>query len=330
MLHDRAAAEAYVASVCFKHGPPHAGRGGAGMAAYRPSAPRRLPCEPPRSPPRSARTPARAGPSLPRLPLPGGSLVTVEPGGQVELASPPLRRSRRPGRRPPPRRRLCCTPLGRRGPASEDRAPRDPTRPPLRLLDLPRYRAMEQSFDRIGPHGRSGMCSTAGRAGLPRRRGGRDRRRPLGRAARARARCCSRRSPTRRACTGGAPAGSPRAWALLAARSTPPAPRRPPTRTAADPAGGVGAARAGHPAAVRAAGQRRLDGARAGSRSPTGSRGALPRAADGRRPRLPPDHAVPAGAPPRPPRGALPRRPARQAVGAAGRRAGGAAVATRA
>ena len=34
-------------------------------------------------------------------------------------------------------------------------------RPPQRLLQLPRYRAMEQSFDRIGPHGRSAMCSTA-------------------------------------------------------------------------------------------------------------------------------------------------------------------------
>ena len=29
------------------------------------------------------------------------------------------------------------------------------------MLELPRYRAMEQSFDRIGPHGRSAMCSTA-------------------------------------------------------------------------------------------------------------------------------------------------------------------------
>jgi glutamate--cysteine ligase len=42
----------------------------------------------------------------------------------------------------------------------EDRAAA-PDRPPQRLLELPRYRAMEQSFDRIGPHGRSAMCSTA-------------------------------------------------------------------------------------------------------------------------------------------------------------------------
>jgi glutamate--cysteine ligase len=41
-------------------------------------------------------------------------------------------------------------------------APRasDPLRPPRRLLDVPRYAAMEASFDRIGPHGRTMMCST--------------------------------------------------------------------------------------------------------------------------------------------------------------------------
>ena len=37
----------------------------------------------------------------------------------------------------------------------------DPIRPPARILDLPRYRAMEQVFDRFGPYGRSAMSSTA-------------------------------------------------------------------------------------------------------------------------------------------------------------------------
>jgi glutamate--cysteine ligase len=37
----------------------------------------------------------------------------------------------------------------------------DPVRPPRRILDAPRYVAMEQCFDRVGPAGRSGMCSTA-------------------------------------------------------------------------------------------------------------------------------------------------------------------------
>ena len=37
----------------------------------------------------------------------------------------------------------------------------DPLRPPRRVLGIPRYAAMEAAFDRIGPHGRTMMCSTA-------------------------------------------------------------------------------------------------------------------------------------------------------------------------
>jgi ergothioneine biosynthesis glutamate--cysteine ligase EgtA len=37
----------------------------------------------------------------------------------------------------------------------------DPMRPPRRVLDLPRYAAMEKFFDREGPWGRQMMCGTA-------------------------------------------------------------------------------------------------------------------------------------------------------------------------
>jgi glutamate--cysteine ligase len=37
----------------------------------------------------------------------------------------------------------------------------DPLRPPRRVLDLPRYAAMEKFFDREGPWGRQMMCGTA-------------------------------------------------------------------------------------------------------------------------------------------------------------------------
>ena len=104
--------------------------------------------------------PVALDPSSPADPLPGGSLVTVEPGGQIELASPPL----------PDLAGLVATAAadadvlhrlaGAAGLVVEARAAA-PDRPPQRLLELPRYRAMEQSFDRIGPHGRSAMCSTA-------------------------------------------------------------------------------------------------------------------------------------------------------------------------
>ena len=37
----------------------------------------------------------------------------------------------------------------------------DVARPARRVLQLPRYRAMEERFDRIGPYGRLMMCNTA-------------------------------------------------------------------------------------------------------------------------------------------------------------------------
>ena len=37
----------------------------------------------------------------------------------------------------------------------------DPLRPPRRVLQLPRYAAMEEFFDRTGPWGREMMCNTA-------------------------------------------------------------------------------------------------------------------------------------------------------------------------
>lgn len=160
VLHDCADAEAYVASVCFKHGPPRltgvelewllhdVARPGQPVsiaslvAALGPHAPTTL------------------DPTSPARPLPGGSAVTVEPGGQIELASPPL----------PDLRGLLSTVradaehlhglLAAHGLRPEPRAA-DPLRPPVRVLDLPRYRAMERAFDRLGTHGRSAMCSTS-------------------------------------------------------------------------------------------------------------------------------------------------------------------------
>lgn len=159
-LRDRAHAEAYVASVCFKHGPPRLLGVELEWLVH--------PASDPAAPVDAAALRTALGPHAPRSldphslarPLPGGSTVTVEPGGQVELASPPL------------------APLGRmiRTVAADIEAlhgrlaahhlavgPRaaDPLRPPRRVLDLPRYRAMERRFDRAGPAGRSGMCSTA-------------------------------------------------------------------------------------------------------------------------------------------------------------------------
>lgn len=92
-------------------------------------------------------------------PLPGGSAIWFEPGGQIELSSPPL-------------------PLGRVSEAVAadlDCVARaldeagvdltglglDPLRPDRRVLDAPRYAAMQEYFDADGSSGRRMMCGTA-------------------------------------------------------------------------------------------------------------------------------------------------------------------------
>jgi glutamate--cysteine ligase len=160
VLRDCADAETYVGSICFKHGPPRLLGVELEWLLQRPSSPQ--------SGPDAAALVAALGPhapttlvdSSPALPLPAGSAVTVEPGGQVELASPPL---------PDLAGLLQATRadaaalhhlLAAQGLHPSPLAT-DAVRPPRRVLDLPRYRAMEQSFDHRGPYGRSAMCSTA-------------------------------------------------------------------------------------------------------------------------------------------------------------------------
>ena len=92
--------------------------------------------------------------------LPGGGMLSTEPGGQLELSSAPA-----------------ASLGGCVAAAGEDMAALreaigaaglrlaghglDPIRPPRRVLDLPRYAAMEEFFDRRGPWGRVMMCNTA-------------------------------------------------------------------------------------------------------------------------------------------------------------------------
>ena len=92
--------------------------------------------------------------------LPSGASLTVEPGGQLELSSAPAATLGE-----------LVEVTGRDLAALRDAAAAaglelcgyglDPLRPPRRLLDLPRYAAMEEFFDREGPWGRQMMCGTA-------------------------------------------------------------------------------------------------------------------------------------------------------------------------
>lgn len=160
-LRDRVEAEAYVASVCFKHGPPRLIGIELEWIVHHADDPRR--------PLDAERLTAALGPYAPRtlnkespaVPLPAGSPLTLEPGGQVEISTLPQ----------PSLRQLFDTAeadlaflselLSSAGFVLGDRAT-DQHRRPRRLLNTPRYTAMEQAFRPIGPHGLTMMCATAG------------------------------------------------------------------------------------------------------------------------------------------------------------------------
>jgi glutamate--cysteine ligase len=143
-------AEVYVASVCFKTGPP----GAAGVEVERLV----HDVSNPRFPVPVARVSDAMAAS--EGPLPGGGVITFEPGGQLEVSSacaPGL-----PALVAATRADLAAveTLLAAAGLCFGQMA-LDPGRPPVRSLDHPRYAAMEHHFDRFGPAGRTMMCSTA-------------------------------------------------------------------------------------------------------------------------------------------------------------------------
>jgi glutamate--cysteine ligase len=93
-------------------------------------------------------------------PLPAGSRLTLEPGGQLELSSAPFRTIDE----------VCtaaATDLAVLDEACEAAQVElialgaDPVRPPERVALAPRYQAMERYFDHLGRAGRTMMCNTA-------------------------------------------------------------------------------------------------------------------------------------------------------------------------
>lgn len=153
-------AEAYVASVCFKHGPPRLLGVELEWLVHRRDNPAARLDPTALAAALGPHAPTTLVPDSPATPLTQGSLVTVEPGGQVELASTPepdLSALLRAVRADSTELHGLLAAQGMQ-PIAEAA---DPVRPPRRILDAPRYVAMERCFDRIGPDGRSGMCSTA-------------------------------------------------------------------------------------------------------------------------------------------------------------------------
>ena len=92
--------------------------------------------------------------------LPSGALLTTEPGGQLELSSQPADSLGDLVRATSAdlgalREAVAAAGLELAGIGL------DPLRPPRRVLELPRYAAMEAFFDQGGPWGRQMMCGTA-------------------------------------------------------------------------------------------------------------------------------------------------------------------------
>jgi glutamate--cysteine ligase len=160
-LRDRVEAEAYVASVCFKHGPPKLHGVELEWTVHHEDDPRR--------PLDASRLAAALGSYAPRtlvkdspqLPLPSGSPVTVEPGGQVEISSLPHTSLAELFDAVTADHVFLAELLREAGLMLGDRGV-DQHRSPARVLDTPRYAAMEHVFEAIGPHGITMMCCTAG------------------------------------------------------------------------------------------------------------------------------------------------------------------------
>jgi glutamate--cysteine ligase len=159
-LRDREQAEGYVAMVCFKHGPPRLHGVELEWTVHHSSDPRRALHASRLSRALGPHAPQTINPDSAHLPLPAGCLVTVEPGGQVELSTPPsdsaaglISVANADVTTLVDLLAECGLVLGHHG--------ADPHRPPTRLLQIPRYEAMQAAFDLIGPQGSRMMCSTA-------------------------------------------------------------------------------------------------------------------------------------------------------------------------
>jgi glutamate--cysteine ligase len=160
VLTDIDQAAGYIVSICFKTGPPKLTGVELEWTVHDDSHPA-LPIEAERL--RAAlgpHAPTSLSPDSPQLPLARGSIVTVEPGGQVEISTLPSSSLARLAADTAADSAELTQLLAAQGLVTGDSGI-DPHRPPLLLLDTPRYRAMQRSFERSSPYGLAMMCSTA-------------------------------------------------------------------------------------------------------------------------------------------------------------------------
>ena len=91
---------------------------------------------------------------------PRASRITYEPGGQLEISAPPRAGAAEACAVAAADLAVLEAALAARGLTLTGLA-LDPVRPPRRVVDSPRYDAMERYVDADGPAGRIMMCSTA-------------------------------------------------------------------------------------------------------------------------------------------------------------------------
>ncbi|GAA3303248.1 ergothioneine biosynthesis glutamate--cysteine ligase EgtA [Dactylosporangium vinaceum] len=161
VIADLEQAEGYIASICFKTGPPAAVGVELEFTVHHrddPAAPldhQRL-CQA-----LGDHAPPTLRADSPALPLRHGSGVTLEPGGQVEISSRPHPSLTALHGAVGAEIEQLTALLARTGLVLGDFGA-DAHRAPRRLLRTPRYDAMEAAFSRRGDAGTVMMCSTAG------------------------------------------------------------------------------------------------------------------------------------------------------------------------
>nr|WP_238356779.1 glutamate-cysteine ligase family protein [Kribbella italica] len=147
--------------VCFKHGPPQLHGVELEWTVHHADDPHRLLDAGQLRKALGVHAPPTLVRGSPQLPLGRGSLVTVEPGGQVEISGPASASVPRLIEDTVADATELTQLLESAGLVPGDHG-LDAFRPPRRLLTVPRYAAMEHAFQQLGPHGPRMMCSTAG------------------------------------------------------------------------------------------------------------------------------------------------------------------------
>ena len=159
-LSSRAAAEAFVGGVCFKLGPPELIGAELEWLTMCSSSTGGRPAPAALAAALGPYAPTAIAPSSPARPLPRGSYVTIEPGGQIELSSLPFASADELSSALTADAEFLNRRLAQHGIICLSAAA-DTDRNPERILESPRYCAMEALFGSIGPFGTLMMCNTA-------------------------------------------------------------------------------------------------------------------------------------------------------------------------